>query len=64
MTVMPGDMVHMDLHGAVKFPASKMGDVLERATKLLERESSLTKIYKDPKFSLKLWKESVNGTKS
>jgi regulator of RNase E activity RraA len=46
MSVMPGDMVHMDMHGAVKFPASKMGEVLERATKLLENESSLTRIYK------------------
>jgi len=64
MTVMPGDMVHMDLHGAVKFPASKMEEVLERATKLLESESSLTRIYKDPEFTLQKWKQSVEGTKS
>jgi regulator of RNase E activity RraA len=63
MTVMPGDMVHMDLHGAVKFPASKMGEVLERATRLLEAESSQTRIYKDPGFTLEKWKRSVEGIK-
>jgi len=63
MTVMPGDMVHMDLHGAVKFPAAKMGEVLERALKLLESESSITRIYRDPGFTLSRWKESVEGTK-
>jgi 4-hydroxy-4-methyl-2-oxoglutarate aldolase len=61
MTVMPGDMVHMDMHGAVKFPASKMVEVLERATRLLEAESSQTRIYKDPGFTLEKWKRSVEG---
>lgn len=51
MTVMPGDMVHMDLHGVVKFPASKMAEVLERAQKLLDNEASSRKIYDDPDFS-------------
>jgi 4-hydroxy-4-methyl-2-oxoglutarate aldolase len=61
MTVMPGDMVHMDLHGAVKFPESKMGEVLERAIKLLESEGKLTRIFKEPGFTLKKWKMSVEG---
>jgi 4-hydroxy-4-methyl-2-oxoglutarate aldolase len=64
LTVTPGDMIHMDLHGAVKFPAAKMEEILERATKLLESESSLTRIYKDPEFTLNKWKQSVDGTKS
>ena len=64
MTVMPGDMVHMDMHGAVKFPASKMQEVLERAHKLLESEASTMKIYKNPEFTLKRWKETVEGTKT
>jgi len=64
MTVAPGDMVHMDLHGVVKFPASKMREVLERATRLLESESSLTQFYKNPEFTLKKWKQSVERTKS
>jgi regulator of RNase E activity RraA len=64
MTVMPGDMVHMDMHGAVKFPADKMGEVLERAEKLLESEGATMKIYKDPEFSLKKWKQTVEGNKT
>ncbi len=28
MTVMPGNMVHMDMHGVVMFLTSKMKDVL------------------------------------
>ena len=64
MAVMPGDMVHMDLHGVVKFPASKMQEVLDKAVKLLESESSTMRIYKDPEFTLKKWKQTVEGSKS
>jgi regulator of RNase E activity RraA len=64
MTVMPGDMVHMDMHGAVKFPAEKLAEVLERAEKLLESEGATMKIYKDPEFSLKKWKQTVEGNKT
>jgi regulator of RNase E activity RraA len=59
MTVAPGDMVHMDMHGAVKFPASKMGEVLERAVRLLESEVSQTRVFKEPGFTLEKWKKSV-----
>jgi 4-hydroxy-4-methyl-2-oxoglutarate aldolase len=61
MKVMPGDMVHMDKHGVIKFPADKMGEVLERAEKLLEKEAETARIYRDPEFSLKKWKASVEG---
>ena len=64
MTVMPGDMVHMDMHGVVKFPAEKLAEVLERAEKLLESEGATMKIYKDPEFSLKKWKQTVEGNKT
>jgi regulator of RNase E activity RraA len=64
MTVMPGDMVHMDMHGAVKFPAEKLAEVLERAEKLLESEGATMKIYKDPEFSIKKWKQTVEGNKT
>jgi regulator of RNase E activity RraA len=64
MTVMPGDMVHMDMHGAVKFPADKLAEVLERAEKLLESEGATMKIYKDPEFSLKKWKQTIEGNKT
>ena len=64
MTVMPGDMVHMDMHGVVKFPAEKLAEVLERAEKLLESEGATMKIYKDPEFTLKKWKQTVEGNKT
>ena len=64
MNVMPGDMVHMDMHGVVKFPAEKLAEVLERAEKLLESEGATMKIYKDPEFTLKKWKQTVEGNKT
>jgi 4-hydroxy-4-methyl-2-oxoglutarate aldolase len=64
MIVMPGDMVHMDMHGAVKFPAEKIEEILERAEKLLENEGATMKIYKDPEFSLKKWKQTVERNKT
>jgi regulator of RNase E activity RraA len=64
MTVMPGDMLHMDMHGAVKFPADKMGEVLERAERLLASEADTMRAFREPGFSLKKWKESVEGSKT
>ena len=40
MDVAPGDLVHMDENGAVKFPADKAGQVLENATKMLQGEAA------------------------
>jgi len=57
MIVMPGDMVHMDLHGVVKFPIEKMGDILQRAKKLLEMEADSADFFNDPDFSLEKWKK-------
>jgi 4-hydroxy-4-methyl-2-oxoglutarate aldolase len=59
MTVMPGDMVHMDLHGVVKFPAEYREEVLIRARKLLESEAGSAAFFNDPKFSLEKWKKSI-----
>ena len=57
MTVMPGDMVHMDLHGVVKFPAGYREEVLVRARKLLEDEAGSAAFFKDPGFSLERWRK-------
>jgi 4-hydroxy-4-methyl-2-oxoglutarate aldolase len=57
MTVIPGDMIHMDVHGAVKFPASMMTQVLENARKLLDREAQARRIFEDKGFSLAKWKK-------
>ena len=63
MTVMPGDMVHMDMHGVVKFPSDKCGEILERAKKLLEEEAERAAFFKQPDFSLEKWKQK-ESTKS
>jgi len=59
LTVMSGDMVHMDLHGVVKFPAEYREEILLRARKLLESEVGSAAFFKDPKFSLEKWKKST-----
>ncbi len=64
MTVMPGDMIHMDLHGAVKFPSAYLEEVLIRAKKLLEDETERAEMFNDPKFSLEKWKKKVEGYKT
>jgi 4-hydroxy-4-methyl-2-oxoglutarate aldolase len=57
MTVIPGDMIHMDVHGAVKFPASMMTQVFENARKLLDREAQARRIFEEKDFSLAKWKK-------
>jgi len=56
MVIMPGEMVHMDLHGVVKFPAEEMGEILKRAKKLLEMEAGRADFFNNPDFSLEKWK--------
>lgn len=56
MTVMPGDIVHMDQCGAAKFPAKYLPMVLDFATKLLAREEKQKAVFQDPKFNYKEWK--------
>lgn len=41
MDVAPGELVHMDGNGAVKFPADRLDDVLENVRALEEREAGL-----------------------
>ena len=43
MDVAPGELVHMDENGAVKFPADKAGAVLANAKTLLGDEAALLK---------------------
>lgn len=39
MDVAPGELIHMDENGAVKFPVDKAEAVLDRATRMLEGEA-------------------------
>ena len=41
MDVAPGEIIHMDENGAVKFPADRLDDVLENVRALEEREEDL-----------------------
>jgi 4-hydroxy-4-methyl-2-oxoglutarate aldolase len=56
MTVMPGDIVHMDQCGACKFPADKLAKVLANATELISREKKQQARFKEPSFSFERWK--------
>ena len=38
MDVCPGEIIHMDENGAVKFPADRLEEVVTNATKLLAEE--------------------------
>lgn len=58
MTVMPGDIVHMDQCGACKFPADKLPKVLEFAKELIEREKQEQAKFREPGFNLERWKAS------
>ena len=57
LSVSPGDMLHMDRHGIVKFPGAKMDQVLKNALKFLELEEDEKRYLNDPKFSVAKWKE-------
>jgi len=39
MDVAPGEIIHMDENGAVKFPAKHLAEVLDRVTKLRDQEA-------------------------
>jgi regulator of RNase E activity RraA len=56
MSVVPGDIIHMDQCGACKFPADKLPQVLEYATELIERETKERQKFTDQKFSYQKWK--------
>jgi len=52
MTVQPGDIIHMDQCGAMKFPAKYLSTVYEYATELRRREQESQKKFKVPDLSL------------
>ena len=41
MDVSPGEIIHMDEHGACKFPADKLADVLENVEKMQQLEEEI-----------------------
>jgi regulator of RNase E activity RraA len=63
MTVMPGDIVHMDQCGAAKFPARYLPQVLDFATKLLQNEEKQKAVFQDPSFNYQKWKAAQSAPK-
>ena len=59
MSVMPGDIIHMDQCGACKFPADKLTKVLDNATELITREKKEQAPFREAGFSLERWKEKA-----
>lgn len=41
MNVAPGEMVHVDENGAVKFPAQRLAEAPEKVRKLADQEGAL-----------------------
>jgi len=59
MSVSPGDIIHMDICGAAKFPEKYLQKVLEYTLELRKREIKHQSMFQDPNFSYKKWKEST-----
>ena len=58
MDVFPGELVHMDEHGAVKFPVTMVDEIIERANRLVEIEKSQQEMMrnaKSPEEVIKIW---------
>jgi 4-hydroxy-4-methyl-2-oxoglutarate aldolase len=53
LIVHPGDLIHMDLHGAVIVPFEVADDVAEAAQKILDREAEILEVAKTPGFTAK-----------
>jgi regulator of RNase E activity RraA len=59
MSVSPGDIIHMDICGAAKFPEKYLRKVLEYAIELRKREIKHQSMFQDHNFSYNKWKEST-----
>jgi regulator of RNase E activity RraA len=64
MDVAPGELIHMDENGAVKFPPDKMDQVLINARTLLEREAAQLAALRRAKTAAEVKAASAGGTYS
>src|SRR5256884_7331053 len=62
MDVAPGDVIHMDENGAVKFPSDKIEQVLANARGLLAREASQIDALRKAKTAAEVKVASSGGT--
>lgn len=64
MDVAPGELVHMDENGAVKFPASKLEQVLTNARAMLDKEATLLTALRKAKTASEVRAASSGGAYS
>jgi 4-hydroxy-4-methyl-2-oxoglutarate aldolase len=62
MTVRPGDLLHGDLHGVVRVPASIVTEVPRVAAELLAQERELIQLCQSPRFSLEALRLQIEST--
>jgi 4-hydroxy-4-methyl-2-oxoglutarate aldolase len=62
MDVAPGELIHMDENGAVKFPADKVEQVLTNARALLDKEASQLSALRQAKTAADVRAASSGGT--
>jgi 4-hydroxy-4-methyl-2-oxoglutarate aldolase len=62
MDVAPGEMIHMDENGAVKFPADKLEQVLTNARALLDKEATQLSALRKAKTAAEVKLASSGGT--
>jgi len=62
MDVAPGDLIHMDENGAVKFPAQHLAAVVENAKKTLEKEAEQVEKFRTAKTAADLRALSAGTT--
>jgi 4-hydroxy-4-methyl-2-oxoglutarate aldolase len=63
MTIIPGEIIHMDQCGACKFPANRLATVLKYANELARRENTEKEFFQNKAFSLNKWKTHVQNKK-
>ena len=64
MDVAPGELIHMDENGAVKFPADKLEAVLTNAKALLEEEAGRIELLRKARTAAEVRAASSGGAYS
>jgi 4-hydroxy-4-methyl-2-oxoglutarate aldolase len=62
MDVAPGELIHMDENGAVKFPPNKIEQILTNARALLDREAAQLAALRKAKTAADVRAASSGGT--
>ncbi len=63
LTVVPGDIVHADHHGAVMIPAEAVTQIPDVVAKLIRKESVILRAAQAPDFDIDKLKAAMKGAK-